>query len=246
MIFVALKNKHMKTVSLFGILCLLITACSTKTTENTMVVTGNVKGLKKGTIYLQKIEDTTLVSVDSLLIKGDGSFSLRTELESPEIYYLYLDKVDNSEFNDRITFFAEAGTITINTSWNTFATNAKIEGSKSHKKYEEFQKNMSKFNTASLEFGNKLAMPEYSENKELFDSISELANKNNVRAYLYALNYSLNNKDSYISPYLALTEVPNANVKYLDSIYNSLADSVASSKYGIQLKEHIATMKLAK
>ena len=233
----------MKNISLLGLLCLLIIACSTKVTENTMVVTGNVKGLKKGTIYLQKIKDTTLISVDSLVINGDGNFTLSTELESPEIYYLYLDKVDNSDFNDRITFFAEAGNITMNTTWDNFAADHKIEGSETQKKFEEFYENMSKFNTKSLEIANRTMQPEYINDSIAKDSLIQLSNRNTTRAYLYALNYSLNNKDSYIAPYLALTEVPNANVKYLDSIYNSLADSVAVSKYGKKLKEHIATVK---
>ena len=81
-----------------------------------MTVTGNIKGLKKGMLYLQKIPDSTLISIDSLRIDGDGSFTFKTELESPEIFYLYLKKEDNNVINDRITFFGEPGTITINTS----------------------------------------------------------------------------------------------------------------------------------
>lgn len=38
-----------------------------------MTVSGNVKGLKKGTLYLQKVNDTVLITVDSLQIKGDGN-----------------------------------------------------------------------------------------------------------------------------------------------------------------------------
>ncbi len=211
-----------------------------------MIVTGNVKGLKKGTIYLQKIKDTVLVSVDSIQVNGDENFNLTTELESPEIFYLYLDRVDNFEFNDRITFFAEPGTITINTAWNTFATKAKISGSESHKKYEEFQKNASRFNTISLELIQKAELPEIKGNSEALDSIGKLMDKNNLRGYLYALNYSLNNKNSYIAPYLALTEVPDASVKYLDSIYNSLSPEVSNSMYGKKLKKHIATVKSKK
>lgn len=52
---------------LLFLLGLSIIACNS-TTENTMVVSGNVKGLKKGTLYLQKVNDTVLVTVDSLKI----------------------------------------------------------------------------------------------------------------------------------------------------------------------------------
>ena len=52
----------------------ILASCGYKDTENTMTVTGKVKGLKKGTIYLQHIPDTSLVVIDSLKVEGDGSF----------------------------------------------------------------------------------------------------------------------------------------------------------------------------
>ena len=54
-----------------------------------MIIQGQIKGLKKGTLYLQKMKDTILVSVDSVQINGDGNFILSDEVESPEVY-LYL------------------------------------------------------------------------------------------------------------------------------------------------------------
>ncbi|WP_034645042.1 DUF4369 domain-containing protein [Cellulophaga geojensis] len=229
---------------LLFLLGISIIACNS-TTKNTMTVSGNVKGLKKGTLYLQKVNDTVLITVDSLQIKGDGNYTLSTELESPEIFYLYLDKSDNSEFNDRITFFGELGNITINTAWNTFALNAKIEGSDSQKKLEEFRKNASKFNAEALRLAQTAQLPGIQGNEQAIDSLNKMLSKNNLRGYLYALNYSLNHKESYVAPYLALTEVPDVNVKYLDSIYNSLPDSISVSKYGKKLKEHISKVKAA-
>jgi len=208
-----------------------------------MFVTGKVKGLKKGTLYLQQVPDSTLVTIDSLEINGDGEFSFKTKLESPEIFYLYLDKKDNNDINDRITFFGEAGNITINTSWNTFDTNVKIEGSATQKKLEEYRKTMSKFNKRGLEIMQSATNSEVPIDSLQWDSIQKLTNKNIQRSYLYALNFALNNKDSYVAPYIALTEVSDANIKYLDSINNSLTPEVASSKYGKALKNFLALKK---
>ncbi len=208
-----------------------------------MFVTGKVKGLKKGTLYLQHVPDSTLVTIDSLEINGNGEFSFKTKLESPDIFYLYLDKKDNNDINDRITFFGEAGNITINTSWNTFDTNVKIEGSATQKKLEEYRKNMSKFNKRSIEIMQSASNSEVPIDSLQWDSIQKLTNKNMQRSYLYALNFALNNKDSYVAPYIALTEVSDANIKYLDSINNSLTPEVASSKYGKALKNFLALKK---
>ena len=232
----------MKNIFFLTFIAVLLISCSEDTT-NTMFVTGKVKGLKKGTLYLQNVPDSTLVTIDSLEIDGDGNFSFKTELESPEIFYLYLNKKDNNEINDRITFFGEAGNITINTSWNTFDTNAKIEGSATQKKLEEYRKTMSRFNKRSMELMQGVANSEVPIDSLQLDSIQKLSDKNIQRSYLYALNFALNNKASYIAPYIALTEVYDANIKYLDSINNSLTPEVASSKYGKELKNFLALKK---
>jgi hypothetical protein len=218
-------------------------SCGDDNNENTMIVTGNVKGLKKGTLYLQNIPDSTLVTIDSLVVDGDGSFSFKTDIESPEIFYLYLNKKDNNDINDRITFFGEPGQININTSWNTFDTNAKVEGSETQKKLEEYRKVMSRFNSKNLEFMQYAANAENPLDSLQMDSIQRLSDKNIQRGYAFALNFALNNKDSHVAPYIAITEVADANIKYLDSIYSSLIPEVANAKYGVALRDHLENLK---
>lgn len=205
--------------------------------EDNLIVNGKVRGLKKGTLYLQHLTDTTLVSVDSLEIDGDGTFSLSTFLESPEIYYLYLNKKDNNDINDRITFFAEPGTITINTDWNTFDTTAEITGSPSQVMLEEYQKALSNINLRNMEIMLKASQSEEPLDQAAIDSLEQVSVKNTKRGYAYSINFALNNKDSYIAPYIATKEIPDANIKYLDSIYNVLSPDVANSKYGKELKK---------
>ncbi len=232
----------MKHIFLLSFLLILFSSCGGDT-EQTMTVTGTVKGLKKGTLYLQHVPDTTLVVVDSLQIDGDGNFTFKTEIESPEIFYLYLNKKDYNTINDRITFFGEPGIITINTAWDTFDSKAKISGSKTHEKFEEYKAMMSKFNTKNLEIIQSANDPSIRADSMALDSIQKASDRNVIRGYRYSLNYALINKDSYIAPYIALTEVADANVTYLDSIYNSLTDEVASSKYGKALGVYLEGKK---
>ena len=220
-----------------------ILACGDAITENTMIVSGHVKGLKKGTLYLQHISDTTLVIVDSLEIDGDGNYNFQTELESPEIFYLYLDKKDENNFNDRITFFAEPGTITIDTSWDDFERNAEITGAEINTKLIAYRKYMSNFDRKNLELVQHVNNSETPLDSIQIDSIQVLNERNTKRAYLFAINYALTNKDSYIAPYIAITDIPNISIKYLDSIHNSLTTDVANSKYGIELKKLITEIK---
>ena len=232
----------MKSFFSFALLGILFFACKGDVEQDRMIVKGNVKGLKKGILYLQHISDSTLTTIDSMEVKGDGRFQFETTLDSPEIFYLYLDKKDNNEFNDRITFFGETGTININTSWNTFETKAIIEGSETQAKLEEYLEIMNKFHGQSLELIRNSSDPKIAGDSTALDSIQKLSDKVILRGYLYTINFALNNSDSYLSPYLAITEVAQANPIYLDSIYNSLSPEVADSKYGKKLKEYLGEL----
>lgn len=232
----------MNKLVIWALGALVVMACETDRTQE-MAVTGSVKGLKKGVLYLQRLQDSSLVTIDSLVVRGDGGFDFKLPLESPEVFYLYLKKADHNIYNDRITFFGEPGTIRINTEWNAFDTKAKIEGSESHKKLEEYDQVMSRINTRNLDILRASQDPAIQRDSLALDSIRKLSDKNIVRGYLYALNFALNNADSYVAPYIALTEVSDANPKYLDSIYNALSPEVASSKYGSELATFLEKKK---
>ena len=141
-------------IPLFSLLAIFILACQPeqkKVTGNNMVVTGSVEGLRKGTLYLQKIEDTKLVNIDSTLVNGTPNFEFKTPLETPEVFYLYLDKEDGDSLNDRILFFGEKGTIEINTLLKTFESSAEIIGSKNQELLQEHIAFKRKFNDQNLE-----------------------------------------------------------------------------------------------
>jgi len=217
-------------------------ACS-KAGENVMKVSGSVKGLKKGILYLQKVSDSSLITLDSFEIKGDERFQFSTPLESPEIFYLYLDKKDNNDINDRITFFGEPGDINIQTTWNAFEAKAVISGSETQKKLEEYRAIMSRFDAKNLELMQASSDPQIQENTVAIDSL-QAVNENNIRrSYLYAVNFALNNKNSDIAPYIALAEIADANIVYLDSIYHSLSPEVAKGTYGKALESYLEGLR---
>ena len=199
-----------------------------------MVVSGNIDGLKKGWLYFQKIEDSILTNIDSLEIRGEGTFTFEYEIEHPELFYLYLDKADNNDLNDRIMFFGEKGNITVSTSWNQFESDAQIMGSKNHDTFSEYQGMISNFNKRDL----VLAQSVFIETDSLkVDSLEVLAERNYFNRYRYLLNFSLSHPNSHVTPYIAITDGVGANPVYLDSIYSILPDSIAKSKYGLALEK---------
>ncbi|MGB8706300.1 MAG: DUF4369 domain-containing protein [Gillisia sp.] len=227
----------MKKFILLFVCAVSILACSEK--ESNLLVKGNVKGLKKGILYLQRIDDTLLVNVDSMKVNGDANFEFHDFIKSPQIMYLYLQKVDNTDYDDRIEFFAEPGEITINTNLKHFDTEAKIVGSSNEEKLEEYKKMMSRFNDKNLDLIKKNFEAEKDHDEEAIIALDKEYSQLLKRKYLYTVNFAINNKDKDIAPYLALSEVFDANIKYLDTIYNSLTPQVKKSKYGKALKDFL-------
>jgi hypothetical protein len=224
----------------FLLVLILITSCGKP--EPNLTVTGTIKGLKKGTLYLQQLQDTILVVMDSVIYNGEDNYSLKSELEAPEILYLTLDKNAGDDI-PRIAFFAVPGIIEINTTLKYFEFDAKITGSPLQEKLNEFKGITSRFNDQNLE----LIVAKFDAQKSGDPAQIEKANQDSdnllKRKYLYAINFAMNNKNSEIAPYITLSEIYNANVKYLDTIYNALPKDIASSKYGIELEKFIKQRK---
>lgn len=214
----------------------LLASCGEDDPRALMVVEGNIAGLKKGTLYLQHIPDSALVNLDSVEINGDGKFSLQTRLAEPDVYYLYLKSADNNELDDRIPFFGEPGPVRITSKWNAFESEARIEAGETQKKFEQFRENLSRFNLQELELAREMAALQLPGDTALLDSLQGASERSLKRRYLYAINFALNNRDSYLAPYIAWAEVPDAHPTLLDSIYRALPPEIAGSKYGKKLQ----------
>ena len=131
----------------------------------------------------------------------------------------------------------------LNTKLENFNFYAKIEGSKQEALYQEYLEMMNKLNNKNLDVF-----------KENFDAIqqkdsatikrTEKALKGfTKRKYLYTVNFALNNKDSEVAPYIALSEIYDANINLLDTINKILTPEIKASKYGKKLEEFIAERK---
>lgn len=228
----------MKKLGIFIISLLVLGACSTEEKSN-LQINGKVQGLKKGTLYLQKIEDTTLVTIDSVQVRGNEAFTFDTYIESPQVLYLYLNKKDNNDYNDRVLFFAEPGEMIVNTTLRNFEGDVIVEGSENQKKLVEYHTMMQHFNNKNLELIQKNLQAQQFEDQENIDSTNREYESLLKRRYLYTVNFAINNKDMEIAPYLAISKVPDANIKYLDTIYSSLTPEVKNSLYGKSLEEFL-------
>ena len=229
----------MKKIIVVLVVSILMIACSSKKDGN-MIVEGTIKGLKKGTLYLQKMNDTVIFSIDSVNVLGDGNFRLTDNVESPIMYYLTYDGNANDK---RILFFGDKGIITINDNMSTFGFSPEITGSPNQLVLDKFLKINNQFKNQRLEFIKKEFDARQSKNTDLIKNLEKDYNRMIRRKYLYTTNFALSNSDSEAAAYIALTELYDANIKLLDTINKKLSIDVKNSIYGKRLDKYISKIK---
>jgi hypothetical protein len=222
----------------------LFFACAKE--ERNTSITGNIQGLKKGVLYLEKVEDTLMTTIDSLVMSGQGDFIFSLQLESPEVLYLFLRKTDGIDIEDGIEFFAEPGNIEINTTLNNFEGNAHISGSINHDKFIEYQKLMQRYTDRGLELFVENFEAEKDNDEPRKIKVNQQYESLIKSRYMATINFAINHNEYEVAPYLALSEIYDANVKYLDTIYHSLTPNVKESVYGKQLESYIKERKTLK
>jgi Domain of unknown function (DUF4369)/Prokaryotic membrane lipoprotein lipid attachment site len=230
--------------SIIAIVTLLVLAsCSKEESKTNLHLTGNIKGLKNGVLYIQRVVDTSLVAIDTIKIDGDSKFETNIDIKSPEMLYLFLDRGVTNSLDNNILFFAEAGNMNIETNLDSYIVSAKITGSKNQDKYQEYQKINARYRDENLDLIQKKFLALKNGKTLTADSLTAKQENNTKRKYLFATNFAINNKDYEVAPYIALTDIYDINVKYLDTIQKSMTPKVAQSLYGKKLTEYIAKVK---
>ncbi len=221
------------------LIIIISTMISCGTNENNMTISGNIDGLMKGSLYLQYEKDSTIVNLDSIYLKGKGDYKLETNITEPDLYYLYLDKKDGDTLNDIIMFFGEKGEIEINSRLSTFESSYEISGSKNSDLLIEYNSIMRQYNFQNLDLLEIFYKAQINSNQKRIDSVNiELENLIRKK-YLYSLNFSITNAENEVSPYIAVSQIPDANINLLRKLYDTLPNKIKNSKYGKILKKII-------
>ena len=213
---------------------IIISSCSP---NNNFQLNGNIKGLKKGTVILTKSIKGAEVTLDSINLNGTSKFTLGSYLNEPEVLKIKLTQ--SGIHNDEIDFFADKGITNFKTNLKRFSYESNFDGSDQQEKLDDFKTMLIRFKEENLNLiKNQI---EFSGNQEKLNIINrELINLKKREMY-FIINFSINNSDSEISPYIAGKFLNDANQKYLDTIYNSLSKNIKDSKYGVLLEGIIDT-----
>lgn len=227
---------NIRIISLFIIL--ILWSCDQKSPD--FIIEGQIEGLKKGKLYLQKIKDSTIVNLDSLIFYNNNQFKFERQLAYPEVLYLQLKK-DSTETTDNfISFFADQGTVSINAKLDQFMF-AEIKGDyPNQQKFMEYSKTLKRFADQKLDLIKAEINARKNANQQKLDSINAAYNKMNQRRYLFAVNFAMAYPELEVSPYVLLNQAEFISKSYLDSVYQKFDAKIQKSYYGIKLNELLA------
>lgn len=231
---------------LFVTLCgaaLLLMSCNSEVKKGNTFISGEIQGLKQGTLYIQKVKDSSLVVLDSMVLKGNSSFESSFDLEEPEVLYLGLNRGTSQSVDNLILFFAEPGNLTINSSLDNFSGGAVIEGSENQKLYDNYLEMRSSITNRQNELIKDYLLAQKNQQNIKADSLEQAIQRAGRSYYFNAVNFALKNNQAEVAPYIALTDVVPIHNRHLDTIYGNLPLEIAQSKYGIVLGEYLELIK---
>jgi len=228
-------------ILLIGVVA-MVSCNSDKKSGNTQI-TGEIKGLKQGTLYIQQLKDSTLITLDSIVLKGASTFETGFDLNEPEVLFLGLNRGTSQSMDNLILFFAEPGQLTINSSLDNFSGGAVVEGSKNQDLYTKYLKTKTVYTHKQTDLIKDIILAQKNDQLVKADSLENVLNRSVKMNYLNAVNFVLKNNKNEVAPYITLTDIVPVNEKYLDTIYGNLSPEVAQSKYGKILKEYLELIK---
>jgi predicted phosphoadenosine phosphosulfate sulfurtransferase len=114
----------------------------------------------------------------------------------------------------------------------TFDSGFKISGSKNSELLIEYFSIIRKYNLQNLDLLEIFYKAQIENNQNRIDSVNAQLENLIKRKYLYSLNFAITNSSNEVSPYIAVSQIPDANKGLLRKLYDTLPENIKISKYG--------------
>lgn len=218
----------------FFILSFLFLSCSEAEKLNDFSLRVEVNGLKKGALYLEKFNDSSLFKIDSGFFKGNNSVEFKGKIDSPEIMIISLT-YENVSDPKQFPFFVEKSDMIVKTRLKDFGYKVYSKGSKNDSIYRDYLEINKKFNNEKLDLISKSLEFKKLDKIDSINFYDEKLLNTNKRQFLHNANFAMRHSGYAIAPYIAVTDL-RESITILDTIYKSLDEGIKKSKYALELK----------
>jgi hypothetical protein len=241
----------MKKIILLAAVALVLFACN-NLGEGEYIITGNVKGMKTGLIYLEKQSPMGLgfTAIDTVKIE-DGKFEIKGKTGEPEIHFLRFDKLQN-----KLPLILEGGEIAIEVDKDTLFK-SKITGTYNNDEFTKFNSESNKIQKAAqqkmkaFEAKNKALIEEVKKTKDTaitnklraeYEPLQREVQKNMED---FTFGYPKTHPKSFISVLIVqmMAGNPKFTPKDIEDTFNSLDASLKKTKPGKSVQENINASK---
>ena len=238
-----------KTLLLLAVVLVLV-SCK-KLADGEYEITGNVKGMKTGTVYLEKQSPMGMGTqpVDTVKII-DGKFVIKGKTTEPEIHFMRVDKTQGG-----VQLILEGGKIEVTVDKDSIFK-SKVKGTYNNDEFTKFSENYYKISKKSkkkieeFEVKNKALIEEFQRTSDT--AISNKLNAEfipikqeeikNMEAFQFG--YPKTHPKSFISVLIIQMMVNNPKyAKEIEPLYNSLDESLKKTKPGKSIKSGIDASK---
>ena len=234
-----------KTLLLLAVVLVLV-SCK-KLADGEYEITGNVKGMKTGTVYLEKQSPMGMGTqpVDTVKII-DGKFVIKGKTKETEISFIQIEKLQG-----KIPFILEGGEIEITVDKDSLFKSISV-GTYSNDKFTKFNDESNKIQKRLqkkvTEFQNKnmAIINEAQKNNDTL-TMSKLRDEYEfIQKDItdYTFTYPKTHPKSFISVLIIQMMVNNPKyAKEIEPLYNSLDESLKKTKPGKSIKSGIDASK---
>lgn len=218
----------------------ILFACDSSKDKNVSSFTINAEfvGVEESTpIYLQRIKDEGLESIDSSYLKS-SKVSFTGNLEAPEMVFL---KVGNTR--KMVNLFAENSTITVKVNIDSL-DKTEVTGSQSHDDIMAFKNIMKPFDAESIKLNKEYREAAANADTEKINKLMERYEEVRIEQLATIKKFVMDNNESFVSPFI-IKQYLSYELDYpeLDSLLSGLSIETHISKDYQALHEKVTTLK---
>lgn len=225
----------MRSIYLVVLAMFILASCSTS--SDSYKIEGTVKNATEGWIYLKKVVENDLVSIDSTELK-EGKFTFEGKQESPEMVYIAL-----AEKRQPFMLFLENAQIELSLNYDSIK-GSEVKGSKIHDLYTEYNKSMEPFSQKQESMYNEYMQAQMTQDTAKVAEILKQYDALYEEQKQAVKDYIKNNNTSHVAAYVAKSYLSyELDHNGLDSLVASFDASVANSVYVADMKKRADVLR---
>ncbi len=197
-------------------------------------IEGQILGFKKGTVYLHLFQGDSLMTVDSIQIKGSDRFRFNIDTVSPQLAVITVKELPDAY----LLVFTDDTLIKIKTVLKKMGLENRIEGGPNYAAWKEYDQMVKQMNERRLDaIKQKFEAQKEQDTAQLKKAEKELLSIER-RFKRFAYNFSATHADLPAGAYVAWENFRDNQV-VLDSLYPKFSEEAKQSIYGKYIKAKI-------